>query len=529
MLHLSLIPHTDLPELTEHQPVEFVFLPEAQAAQTELQLSVNGIALEAFLLPGDTHWRWRWNTGAAPGRLRLTLTFQQAMQPHTNEWMLLVVPLKMEQQHYAALIDDIQQLARSLIYALNGGALAGVRLVPAATQRWELIEERAAIFSAPLERLEQAIARILRQPRSSSQSQSIQRPIGEARSLTPDSSLVAQLELLPEHSQHSHIQLPDGRAALPHSIHETQSTNSVDSYEHRLLKRVLERLLREARLLQTLLSTETASSPTQQELHARLHSAERRIAQLRSAELFEHIGELSSFHGPTPLLQRDSSYREIFRMWQALRLTPLLLLDEGLLDLPINELPRLYEQWCALQLCTTILGLGWELSEQHMLRPVGAASSEAQLIRMGLRLDEPIISLIRGSATLRLRYQARYRPLRSTAQGPGSLDQHTRIPDLALELTRPGKAPTLLIFDAKYRLSSDTQTVPIDALDAAYAYLGSLGYAGQPISHAAYILYPGQSSPEHYASRVGALPLLPGQVQGLNILVRDFLATNAEG
>ena len=257
--------------------------------------------------------------------------------------------------------------------------------------------------------------------------------------------------------------------------------------------------------------------------YLRGHRACLLYTSLRSAPLFESVGELRSFHGPTALLQRDSAYREIFRMWQALRRVPLVLLDEALLDVPINELPRLYEQWCALQLCATLLSLGWELSEQQILRPFNEDSGDAPYMRMALRLDEPMLILRHNNATLSLRYQPRYRPLRASAAGPGSLDRHTRVPDLALELLRPGQPPRLLIFDAKYRLASDGQAAPMDALDDAYAYLGALGYAGQPITQAAFILYPGQTSPEQYASHVGVLPLLPGQIHGLGDVVRQFV------
>ena len=134
---------------------------------------------------------------------------------------------------------------------------------------------------------------------------------------------------------------------------------------------------------------------------------------------------------------------------------------------------------------STLLSLGWELSEQQILRPFNEDSGDAPYMRMALRLDEPMLILRHNNATLSLRYQPRYRPLRASAAGPGSLDRHTRVPDLALELLRPGQPPRLLIFDAKYRLASDGQAAPMDALDDAYAYLGALGYAGQPITQAA--------------------------------------------
>ena len=81
-----------------------------------------------------------------------------------------------------------------------------------------------------------------------------------------------------------------------------------------------------------------------------------------------------------------------------------------------------------------------------------------------------------------------------------SLDRHTRVPDIALEIRRDGLPPQVLVFDAKYRLDEDGRGVPQDALADAYAYLGAIGCGGQRATLGAVLLYPGERD-EHYAQR----------------------------
>jgi hypothetical protein len=113
---------------------------------------------------------------------------------------------------------------------------------------------------------------------------------------------------------------------------------------------------------------------------------------------------------------------------------------------------------------------------------------------------------------IRLRYQPRYRPIAQSDAPtlPGSLDSHTHIPDMALEVAYPDRDPTVIVLDAKYRLS-ESGAVPADALADAYTYLGGIGLpTGARAAHAALLLYPGAGGGERYASGVCLVPMLPG-------------------
>jgi large subunit ribosomal protein MRP49 len=139
--------------------------------------------------------------------------------------------------------------------------------------------------------------------------------------------------------------------------------------------------------------------------------------------------------------------------------------------------------------------------------------------------DVPLLCLRNGARSLTLRYQVRYRPRRKKSSADlASLDRHTRVPDLAIELRQPEHEPALWIFDAKYRLDT-AGGVPEDALADAYTYRGSIGRPdGSSAVRAALLLYPGVGRAELYASGVGALPLLPHSNQSLHAWLQQALA-----
>jgi hypothetical protein len=104
--------------------------------------------------------------------------------------------------------------------------------------------------------------------------------------------------------------------------------------------------------------------------------------------------------------------------------------------------------------------------------------------------------------------------LRLSSGRLGSLDRHTRVPDLAIEMQRNGEPAQVLLLDAKYRLDADRRGVPQDALADAYTYFGAIGSAGRRATLGA---------PERYPSGVGSIPLLPGQTAMLGQQLADWL------
>jgi large subunit ribosomal protein MRP49 len=509
--------------LVEWQAVEFACLPPPGVG---LELLVGDVPLEAFLRPGDAAWRWRWNPQNAVGSFQLRLRAGAHEQRHT----VRVSPRKLSLDHYEQLLDALERDAAGLAAALlGGGAGAALRREPRALSA---AEEFAAFVSAQLSPIERAFARVAGQPAAALVARRGAVPLSQANSL--DAAALAEITRGPFDAAPPEVApalqralAPEG-GLLPQALPERRSAETHNTYENQLARDLLDGLLARARRVAALAARElrrlernaalVGASPQVarlREVRATCAEAQRRLRRLRELPFLAEVGPLAAQRGASHLLRHHPAYRQIYAAWRALRHSPAVALESPLFHLPLQELPALYEAWCAVTAAAALLALpGWQ-QERPGASPCLQPSPDGFAFR--LPDDEPLLALRRGETTLALRYQARYRP-RRRADAPDtlvSLDRHTRVPDLAVELRRADAPPAVLVLDAKYRLDA-SGGVPEDALADAYAYRGSIGLAsGEPAARAALLLYPGLGRPELYANGVGAMPLLPGADEAL--------------
>ena len=540
---LSLDRDDALPALTEHQPAEFAC---ASPGAARLVLSVDGQELEPFLRPADSTWRWRWNPGPAVGLHRVALAAERPDGgARKRDWQLRVLARKIDQERYEALLDDLERAAYGLAYALSGAGAEGAALERAAPWGASPAEHYYALFEQRFESFERAARRIAARPREHMRGALEQEPLDRATKLS-DEALAdlprgpfdpAPAGVAPELQE----ALRPGGGLLPRDLAASRARPTADIYEHRLLKHLLGLLLRRARFVGALAARVAArlaaaepyaGGPSvrrarAEQIAAGCAAAERTLRELRALPFLAEVRPLPAFRGATPLLQRDAAYREIYRMWQAQRQQPYLAFDSPLFAIPIADLPRLYEGWCALQVAHALLALGGEVREQRMVARRDPAGDDDLNLGVDLVESAPLLVLARGEWTLTLRYHPKYRPgVAARHDAPlhlASLDRHTRVPDLAIESRRVGEPPRVLLLDAKYRLDADGQGVPQDALADAYTYLGAIGADGRRATLGALLLYPGAGEPERYPSGVGAVPLLPGRAKNLCNLLTDWL------
>lgn len=549
---LTLEQSEELPLIAEHQPVEFAY---AAAANAHLALSIDGIVLDPFLRPNETTWRWRWNPGPAVGLHQLVLNDIGPDAAATRwKWALRVITRKVDQECYQALLEDIQRAAYGVLATLAGASAEGAELQREAPWQHSPAEEYYALLEERLESFARAVRRIAARPREQLRGAYEQLPLGQASEL----GARALSELArgpfdtapPDAAPDLQAALRTGGGLLPRDVTAERDRPTTDIYEHRLLKHLLGMLARRARFVGSLAERDAArlagneafTGPNMRRLRAQQiatgsAAATQTLRELRGLSFLAEVQPMPSFRGATPLLQRDAAYREVYRMWQALRQHPYVTFDSPLFGIPIADLPHLYESWCTIQVAQALLELGGTVREQRLVEQRRSTSTEDDLEYTVVLADQaPLLVIKHGALTVVLRYQPRYRPLtkdgrrktkdddslhpsssvlRPSSARLGSLDRHTRVPDLAIEMQRNGEPPQVLLLDAKYRLDADGRGVPQDALADAYAYFGAIGSAGQRATLGALLLYPGTGVPERYASGVGTIPLLPGRTDTL--------------
>jgi large subunit ribosomal protein MRP49 len=344
--------------------------------------------------------------------------------------------------------------------------------------------------------LEPVVRAIARQPHTHLHTRLQESPLEQVRDVSRlDAAALTQAMADPQHSPLQRV-----------------SVESADTYENRLLKRLLDALWQRARLL-----TEAATRHSGQPhtLAARSQELARRLNHLRRLPFLAEVQSRAAFRGSSHVLSRDPRYRQVYRLWQEVRQTPFFSVESPLFQVPVHDMPRLYEYWCAIQAAQALLALpGATLREQQLCTPAAADQPGWSL---ALPSNTPLLVLDWQAARLRLRYQPRYAPpapaqRQTTGTAPASplsLDSHTHIPDLTIECERPGQPCTLLVLDAKYRLDAQG-SLPAAALADAYTYLGSIGLpGGSRAVQRVVLLYPAAAEAEHYASGVSLVPLLP--------------------
>ena len=518
------------------RPVEITCAPVPGAIAASLSVGAEELGAPATRL-GEPAWRWEWHPRGRVGAFTARLTVVCPNEPPaTREYTLTVAPGKLEQAHYSELLVAIQRVAAGLVYALDGGA-AGAATAPAPGGPGSLIEEywtrlaaqtalacaitRALARGAPLEvryrQDEQELAEVA-ELQMRSLARFAERPLDEA-----DVWLSGPLaRLLPR--------APAGKPRLPRSLPVRSVALTNDCYEHRLLARIVAELGWRCDFVREALTREVAwrsrlnyadeSAGTVRALltwRARVDAAARALQRCRTADILTGVVPAARWQGPSERMRRDRRYRQIGRLWRMLHERPFIAVQSPVFDLPVNDLPSLYEQWCLLEVARALEPAG-ALIEQQLLRPTGSDAGGSHTVwRVRLAEDRPLIRRRRLDGTeVALYYRRRFRPHEGHGDQLGSLDPFLRIPDIVVEMVTPGRGPRVLVFDAKYRLAP-AGGIPEEALADAYTYHSAIGYAGAPASAGVFLLFPGAEGFE--AGDVGAIPLLPGRTAMLQELV----------
>ncbi len=516
----------------------------AQPGIVGATLSVNDVTLgPPTMTLGDTLWRWHWNPQHAVGLYQAKIELIRADGPRITEpFPLRIVPRKLDMECYEALLTALQRDAHAIVYAIQGGQHGAV-LQP--TQPRTLIEEYHTLVEGHVVEALKLVQQIGVRPQGQLIAKQGSAQLSQIDRL--DSSMVAALpraqmddvaeDVLP--ALQAALRTPERRRGgpLPRTVPAPRSVTTHDLVEHRVLQQVLHSLLRRVSNVRELTRHELqrrernaalvdgmAATVTMQAWLEGCKQAMRKLRQALAVQWLAGVGEHITLHGPTLLMRRDPRYRRLFELYHALRSTPLIAFELPALWLPIQELPTLYEQWCVLQVVKTLLPYG-EVTAQQLLEAVPNAQQPAQS-RLTVRLQhrQPLLELrLPDQTRVAVWYQRRFEPRTASPDHVGSLDPFVRIPDIAVEVARPGVEPRVLVFDAKYRVAADGG-VPQDALDDAYAYRSAIGVGDVRATLGAYLLFPGTQSLAT-ADQVGALPLLPGRTAALHELLCSVLLT----
>ncbi|MBX5467038.1 MAG: restriction endonuclease-like protein [Firmicutes bacterium] len=229
----------------------------------------------------------------------------------------------------------------------------------------------------------------------------------------------------------------------------------------------------------------------------------------------------------SPLAQAHPALRRVIQ-WHR-RLNQGLLPEAGRWLLGMKDVSLLYEYWCYL----TIVRLVVEESQGTLQVPPKARPDPVGLV-LGSGEESAAQVCTASGELVRIVFRRRYHQLPTVSQEP----------DHVVYL-RAGRR--LLVFDAKYRLCQDPKELeaygeglwipPVETLNQMHQYRDAIRDRGpnpRRLVHIAVVLFP-LPAPQHAewsrhrfcrsieAVGVGALPALPGRVEGLRKLIRRHL------
>lgn len=237
------------------------------------------------------------------------------------------------------------------------------------------------------------------------------------------------------------------------------------------------------------------------------------------------------------VLHHKTGYAKIYKIWQQLKLYLEFFGRES--EISLKSVAELYEIWCLLEIRRMLLEIGFE--EDHF--------RAADLINDGI---EKYLKNGHGTAfhfrrsdgiKVRLAHEPLF-PVNKAATNREAVISWTtpQKPDVLLEANFPDGGRIWWIFDAKYRIdteSLDYDRIPDDAINQMHRYRDALIHLkGVPNGKSsqsrpvvgAFVLYPGlfveEENTNPYSAAIkaigiGGFPLLPGRD---NIWLQEYLA-----
>jgi predicted component of viral defense system (DUF524 family) len=460
-------------------------------------------------------------TGTGRYRLRFELG-DELIQETVYE----IAPIKISRSSYQALINDLQgdQLPTSLAVGLEWlGGLTGLELRKRdeTTATEELLRLQRAIDGwAGKTGLITALSAIARDPHRHLVKTEQWMKAERVRRLEPV-GLVAALRRADN---------LDPETRLPLRVPDVRVEHSLDVYENRLVRMFHQQVDLRLRRLQALFiaNQQLAGVAETEALIARLQTARQEAAFLDDVSL--------PSQPPTRLtmvLLQRAPYRAVLERYLEFRREAYVHLDEPGLDLPLENLPRLYELWGTLQVLDVVLAEARDRGYDHVEHRIARQIGQGVYVKV----------LADGRAAVTLRRSKDGRQVRVIPQRTfGRTGSHLRSisfsqrPDVVVEVADPDQLPNLLVFDPKYKLRSEEQTtvgeseedrVPsgqpkkID-IDTMHAYRDAIrgGDADRIVSYAA-ILYPGAEV--LYEGGIEALTADPARPELLRDRLREVI------
>ncbi len=316
---------------------------------------------------------------------------------------------------------------------------------------------------------------------------------------------------------------------LPDSVIVYRTAPTFNVYENQLLKRFLTLITICAKLVETRLEQEKRKELEKGEIEEldkliqKCREFHKKAQYMKRYSFFDEVQETNNIAYHTPVLQREVNYMRFHDIFKEFIRKPFFDFSE-ILNLPILDIPTLYEYWTVIQIVSILCDLqekGWNVN-QHIIEK----NELGYLFRLRSG-DNSLIELYDNEKQISLFYQKEY-PVYSKKIGKGR-----RRPDITLETRINDKLSRLLILDPKYRSSLEKDSEdPESAINKMHAYKDAIrGDDGTHIVEAAYAIYLGETLTDYPShdneDGIGGIKLFPKEsdtgAEELKNIIHDFI------
>lgn len=350
-----------------------------------------------------------------------------------------VISSKISVQSYATLVEDLQlRIPTTVALALQQlGGMAGA----------EFLRGGETTIAGEIARLRLAcnghrgrmgllalLPRLNRDPHSALRSVELWVPAGRAR--RPHASRLGAALSRPANMT----------ATGPANILDSRVEHTFDVHENRLVQAFCREVARRIRRV----SAVVPAGPNLDELRVMRDKLEtaRRAAPFLDAVGLPTVG----ISQVSMVLLKNPDYRALLEGYLAFHRLVDVQLDTPLIEVALEELPRLYELWCTLIVIETLADVGHELGFRLDDQSLMTRKRDGYLMRV-LPSGRPALVLSQPDSGVRVMLvpQRTFGP-----HGEIRSVTYEQRPDISVVVEKPGRLPALWVFDPKYKLDSES-------------------------------------------------------------------------
>lgn len=307
---------------------------------------------------------------------------------------------------------------------------------------------------------------------------------------------------------------------LPDTVIVYRTAPTFNVYENQLLKRFLTLITICAKLVETRFEQEKFKELEKNDIEEidkciqKCKEFHRKAQYMKRYSFLDDVQETDNIAYHTPVLQREVNYMRFHDIFKKFVRIPFFDFSE-ILNLPILDIPALYEYWAVIQIVDILNNLhGWDKK-----LPIKQENEFGYLFR--LTSNNSLIELFNGEKNVSLFYQKTY----DTYVAGRNLR-----PDITLEMYINGKLSRILVLDPKYRsnLGAKDSNDPESAINKMHVYKDAI--RGNDFSvEAAYAIYLDKNDPNNYDEiGIGGIRLFPNEndatgIENLKEIIQTFI------